>query len=65
MFLLAGVATCVDSNPSGDGDKEVEPEHRWTFSEIKRQWRKFSIDLMPKVHHSTLVSYSVLIYHWH
>ena len=32
-------------------EEEKEPEQKeWCFSEIKKQWRKFNIDLQPKVY---------------
>ena len=44
----------VDDEPEtnttiGTKSKEVEKQKEWTWSGIMKEWRKFNIDLMPKV----------------
>lgn len=41
-----------DGKPVGDGQADsnkVDSKLTWYFADIKKQWRKFNIDLMPKV----------------
>ena len=41
-----------DAKPVGDGQadsKKVDSKLTWYFADIKKHWRKFNIDLMPKV----------------
>ena len=50
--LPVGPSDDVTSNVAPSGDAGAEPTElvrNWTLSDIKDQWRKFNIDLMPKV----------------
>lgn len=46
--LMHGEATQMDSDVQPD-DSRTDEKRTWYFADIKQQWRKFNIDLMPKV----------------
>ena len=45
-------------------EKETEKKKEWTMDELKRQWRKFNLDLIPKVNYKTEATFSFISPVW-
>jgi hypothetical protein len=42
--------SALNSDAAGQDAQSTDSARVWSLSDIKHQWRKFNIDLMPKVH---------------
>ena len=52
----------VPTSQPSSSSTESTPSKKWTMAELKKLWRKFNLDLIPKVWCSLIYEYHILMY---